>query len=461
MEERIDPEVLKTASVLMVGVLAVFFDTTIVSVALQTLATSLHASVASIQWFTTGYLLALGVSVPLAGWAQARFGGKRVWLFALAVFLVGSMAASLAVGLPALIAARAVQGVGGGLLLPLLQTLIMQQAGGAAMGRTVALISLPIVLGPILGPVVGGAILHWLSWHWLFWVNVPFCVAGWALAWRYLPADRPRGRPRLDLVGLVLLGPGIVGVLLGLSNLSGSGPVVAPLLLGAALLVGFTVHALRAGERALVDLRLLTRQPMASTSAMLFLAGAALYGAMLLLPLYWQRVHGASALTAGLLLIPQGLGNLLSRTLAGRLTDRIGARWVSLGGVAVVGLATVPFALVTNEWLLMAALVVRGAGLGAVMIPLMAAGFIGLKPDDMPHASILSRITQQLGGSFGTALIAVVLDRAAARMPLIDAFDQAFWLTVGFTGLAVLLALTLPTRAPSPAAEPATTSAAV
>src|ERR1700712_5047585 len=205
--DRVDPQVLKVALVLIVGALAVVFDTTIVSVALHSLAAELHTSVDTIQWVSTAYLLALGVTIPLVGWAQQRFGGKRVWLAALLIFLVGSVLCSLAWDAPSLIAFRAVQGIGGGLMLPLMSTLLMQAAGGKSLGSLMSVVSLPTALGPILGPVLGGLILSALDWRWLFWVNVPFCVAGFILALRMLPADKPGRRPKLDVVGLVLLSP--------------------------------------------------------------------------------------------------------------------------------------------------------------------------------------------------------------------------------------------------------------
>ena len=472
-DDRVDPQVLKVALVLVVGGLAVVFDTTIVSIALHTLATQLDTSIATIQWVSTGYLLALGVTIPLAGWAQGRFGGKRVWMFALLVFLAGSIASSLAWSAPSLIAFRAVQGVGGGLMLPLMSTLVMQAAGGRSLGRTMSVVSLPAILGPILGPVLGGMILTWFDWRWLFWVNVPFCVVGFVLAWKLLPADQLAARPRLDLAGFLLLSPGIVGILYGLSNASAAGgfgrlDVLAPMLIGAALLAAFTIHATRFGQRALVDVRLFAHRAVASAAGLLFLSGAALYGAMLLLPLYFQDIRGADALAAGLVLVPQGIGTLLSRSLAGRLTDAIGAKWVSLVGFAIVGAATVPFALATatvSEWVLMAALVVRGFGLGAVTIPLMTAAFIGLDRPEVPHASIITRIAQQIGGSFGVALLAVILDGALANTTggagsPITAFQQAFWWATGFTGLAMLLALALPGRPRTAIEKPTTTAGA-
>src|SRR5215831_19189682 len=314
--EKLDPAVVRTALILVVGGLAVVFDTTIVSVALHTLAVELGTPVTTVQWVSTGYLLALGITVPLSAWGLARFGGKRLWLFALAVFLAGSV-----------IGWRVVQGIGGGLMLPLMTTLIFQAAGGKSLGRLVTYVALPALLGPILGPLIGGAILTHLSWRFMFWVNVPFCVVGILLAWRYLDIDAPTrpgpeaGKPRLDVPGLLLLAPGTSLVLLGLANAGTAAgfahpEVIIPLIAGAALLAAFTGYALRTSH-PLVEVRLLARRPVASSSAVLFFSGFSLYGAMLLMPLYYQDVRGTTALAAGVMLVPQGIGTLLSRTVAG------------------------------------------------------------------------------------------------------------------------------------------------
>lgn len=460
VKEPLDPAVMRIAMAVVVGGIAVIFDTTIVSVALHELGVGLDASVDTIQWVSTAYLLAMFVAIPLAGWAQTRFGGKRLWLGALTLFLFGSVLCACAWDVQSLIFFRVVQGLGGGVMLPLMATLIMQASGGKSMGRLMAAVSLPAALGPILGPVLGGVILHVADWRWLFLVNVPLCIAGFIAAAMVLPSDGPGRHTRLDAVGLALAAPAVIGIVYGLSRVADGGAgqalVVLPVSIGAGLLAAFVLWARRRGEAALIDIRLFSHRPLASSSALMFLGGAALYGAMLLLPLYWQQLRGADALEAGLLLIPQGVGALASRTIAGRLTDTIGPRSVAITGFLVVAAATVPFALAgptTSNWLLGSALVVRGIGLGAVMVPMMSAAYLGLARGEIPHASIITRIAQQLGGSFGVASLAVVLQHAATRHGLSAGFEHAFWWAVGFGVVAAALAFLLPGRSPQEQGE--------
>jgi predicted MFS family arabinose efflux permease len=278
-----------------------------------------------------------------------------------------------------------------------------------------------------------------------------------------LPADPPAPdapRPRLDLVGLVLTAPALAGILLGLSNVHKSGgfgraDVEFPLVGGLVLLAAFVAWALRRAGAALVDVRLLRVRSVGTSSAVLFLTGACMYAAMFLLPLYWQELRGFDVLDAALLLIPQGVGSLLTRVLAGRLTDRIGARVVAVAGFALVALTTVPFAFASpnsSEWWLGAVLLLRGLGLGTVLIPVMTVAFLDIDAGEIPHASMLTRISQQVGGSFGVAVGAVVLQSAiAGGHTATQAFGQAFWWTVGFTVLAALASLLLPGRRTAPA----------
>jgi EmrB/QacA subfamily drug resistance transporter len=323
-------------------------------------------------------------------------------------------------------------------------------------------VTVPIALGPILGPVIGGVILDRLSWQWLFLVNVPIVLAGIALAaWRLPDDSARRTRAKLDVLGLALLAPGLALTLLGLTNIEtgdgiGSAAVLAPLAAGIALVAAFVVWSLRRRERALVQLRLLGRRTLASASLVLWLAGAALFGAMLLLPLYWQTLRGETVLTAALLLIPQGVGSLAARPLAGILLDRIGARALTAIGFALIAIGTVPFAFAdadtSNVWL-SGVLLVRGLGLGTVLIPLMTVSMTGLSHDEIPQATMITRISQQVGGAFGTAVLAVVLtslaDAASSQADAVAAFHATFWVATAVAALALVASLLLPSASAS------------
>jgi EmrB/QacA subfamily drug resistance transporter len=466
-----DPAMRRMIFTLVIGALAAIFDSTIMSVAINSLAGQLHTSLSTIQWVSTAYLLSLAATMPAVGWAQSVLGGKRLWITALGLFLAGSLLCAAAWNVPSLIAFRVVQGVGGGIMMPLMFTLVMQAAEGRGIGKVMSLITVPTALGPIIGPVLGGIILHLGDWRWIFLFNVPFCVVGGYLARRNLLEDGPRpgARPRLDVVGMLLLSPGIAAVIYGLSQLGGSAGVTSlkvalPVTAGLVLLAGYVSWALRRGSNALLNVRLFRHRALASSTVLIILSGAALYGTMLLLPLYWQQVRGESALGAALLLIPQGLGALVSRSLAGRGMDRFGPRPVAIAAFFLTCASTVPFGFVTastSDIALMAVLFLRGVGLGAAMITIMGAAFVGLEREEIPAGSGISRVAQQVGGSAGTAVLAMILQRTStgAHTPaaLASGFGDAFWWAAAFTAAAIPLCLLLPGRtSPEPQPQDAT-----
>lgn len=464
-EAKLPPQVRKALLALIVGGIAAILDSTMVTLALHTLVVRLHSSYGTIAWVTTGYLLAMAVAIPVTGWAESRWGGKRVWMAALVLFVLGSVLSALAWSDTSLIGFRVVQGFAAGLIFPLMQTLGVKAAGGRASSSLIATVSLPLALGPILGPVIGGVILNWLSWRWLFLVNVPVIAIGLVLAWRLLPSDRPgpaAGRARLDVIGLVLLTPALAAILLGLSNLSGDGGighpgVLVPLVAGVALMGAFCAWALAPGDRQpIVDIRLLRLRSLGTAATVLFTAGAALYAAMFLLPLYYQQLRGETVLHAGLLLIPQGAGSLLARFVVSRLVSRLGARLVTIASFLLAAAATVPFAFAgpgTSLWWLGAVLLVRGFGAGTVLVPPMSVAYQDVPLPGVAHASMNTRIAQQVGASFGTAIVAVALQSLLAHGAT-SAFQGAFWWAIGITIAALVPALALPAAgaryAPSP-----------
>ncbi|MGO8686696.1 MAG: MDR family MFS transporter [Candidatus Dormibacteria bacterium] len=460
-KDRLDPALVRLIWILVLGGIAPVLDTTIVNVALATVGRDLHASVAVTQWTITGYLLAMAMAMPITGWATQRLGAKRLWIASLMVFVAGSALSGAAWNIDILIVFRVVQGAAAGIMTPLLITILVQAAGPGRLGRMMAIASLPVVVVPTLGPVVGGLIVTSLSWRWIFYVNVPICAAAIVLAWRAMRTIVPTGeRHPFDLVGLLTLSPGLALLFYGLAQVSGpagfaNAAVVVPIVVGAAFLAAFGVHATRRHDGPLVNVRVLRIPSFAAAAGVFLLAGLSLYGPLLLLGLYYQDIQGKSALITGLLLAPQGIGSLLPRTLAGKLTDRVGPRLVVIPGLALTVVGTLAFGLAgpaPSDWLLSASLVVRGAGLGAVTIAVMAGAFQGVPHREVPDASTMMRIVQQVGGSFGAAVLAVILASQLASHTVLTAasrvaaFDTSFWWAIGLTVLALVPALLLPSR---------------
>jgi EmrB/QacA subfamily drug resistance transporter len=457
-EEQLDRAFLKVAGIVVLGAIAAVLDTTIVSIALATLGRDFDASVTTIQWVTTGYLLALAVVMPLSGWAMDRFGTRRVWLGSLTAFLAGSMLCGIAWSAGALIAFRVLQGFGGGMLMPAAQTIVAQAAGPRRLGRAMALLGIPIQLGPVLGPVVGGLIVTNLSWRWAFYINLPLCLLGLATAYRGLRTSARNPGRRLDVAGFALLSPGLALLVYGFAEVGAHGGVrsaatLVPVVAGASLLLAFGRHALGTRREPLIDLRLFKAPAFAGAAGVMFAGGVSLFGALLLLPLYEQTVRDRSPLEAGLLLAPQGLGTVLGLVVVGRLADRVAPRPMVFTGLAIATIGTLPYALVgphTPELLLGLAQFVRGAGLATAIVPIMSAGFSQLRPEQIPGAATTIRIFQQVGGSLGTAVLAVILERqlrgAHSSAELADGFGTTFTWALGLTLLAVLPALRLPSE---------------
>jgi EmrB/QacA subfamily drug resistance transporter len=447
-------------------------DTTIVNVALDTLGRDLHASLADIQWVLTGYMLSLGAVIPLTGWASRRFGARNVYMVALVLFTGSSMLCGFAGSTSQLILFRVIQGVGGGMLLPIGQMMLAGAAGPQRMGRVMSVVAIPAMLAPILGPTIGGLIVDNTTWRWIFFVNVPIGLLALVLAFRILPrAERTPTEP-LDLRGLVLLALGVPLLTYGLAEIGVTGQfttprVVVPLLAGTGLIAAFALHALRV-QRPLLDLRLYRRTTFAAASAAMFCLSAALFGGMILVPLYWQQIRAQSALDTGLLMAPMGIGMIVMLPLVGRLTDRIGGGPLALAGVVVTTIATVPFAMIgahTSIPALCGATVVRGMGVGLAFMPAMTAAFASLKRSELSDATPQLNVLQRIGGSIGTAVLAVVLQRAliGATTPAeaAGAFGTAFWWSVGLTALAIIPCLVLLRAERAARAEAAVTPVSV
>ena len=474
----LDREILVLGAVVVLGTIMAILDATIVNVAIPTLAIDLHASISTIQWVMTAYLLAFASVIPLTGWASERFGAKRVWIAALLAFMAGSILAGLAWSAGSLIAFRALQGFGGGAIMPVGQTILAHAAGPQRMGRVMSVIGIPMLLAPVFGPVVGGAIVDGASWRWIFFINLPVGVLALLFAQRLLPEAKPRLGTSLDALGLALLSPGLAIFVYGMSTAGsaggfGAGRALAGVGAGLVLLALFVLHARRRGPQALLDLSLFAQRGFATAAATTLLIGIALFGALILLPLYFQLVRGTTPLETGLLLVPQGLGAAVAMPFAGRLTDTIGARIVIPVGIVLALVGAAAYTQVgadTSYVALAAALFVIGLGLGATIMPAMAVAYQSVSREAVSRATAALNMIQRIAASVGTALLAVVLQRALrAKLPdldgglaavgaiaqrrhaevapaLADAFGTAFWVALGLIAVALIPALLLPRR---------------
>jgi EmrB/QacA subfamily drug resistance transporter len=466
-----DPELRRLALVVIAGAIMTVLDTTIVNVAITPLSRSFHSPLPTIQWVLTGYTLALSMTIPLTAWAVERFGGKTMWIASLVIFIAGSVLCGAAWSVPALIAFRILQGVGGGMLLPVGQTMLARKAGPERMGRVMSVIAVPAMLAPVLGPVIGGLILDHLSWRWMFYVNVPICAVALVLAVRLLPADTERRPARIDTVGLLLLSPGLAAVVFGLSRAGQNNTaLLAWVAAGVLAVAAFVVHALRKKDGPLLDLRAFRRRPFSAAVGTLFLYSGALFGLMVVLPVYYQVVRGSSPLEAGLMVAPLGVGAMLTMPISGRLTDKAQPRVLAVAGILVVAVSAIVFAQIgvgTSLVVLAAAAFIAGLGHGLLLPAAMGAAYQGMSKPEVPSATATSNVALRVGSSFGAAALAIVLQISikshisgasgsladAARLRgahdhslLTQAFGQSFWWVVAIVAAALVPALLIPRR---------------
>ncbi|WP_067812869.1 MDR family MFS transporter [Nocardia inohanensis] len=438
--DKIPAHVWRTAGVVVFGAVMGMLDTSLVNIGLHTIGADLNASLATIQWVASGYLLALGVSLTVVGWLARRVGVGRLWVLALAAFTIVSAACAFAPTANWLIALRILQGLAAGLMIPAGQTILGQAAGPQRMGRVMGVVGIAVVGAPALGPTIGGLMLaHW-SWEWLFLINIPLGVIGLALGLRYLPMDRGTATQPLDVAGVVLGGGGVSAVVYGLSEIGEKGSATAlsvwlPILLGLAGIIGFVLRGVRM-TNPLLDLRLFANRAFATANTAGFFAGGSMFGAMVLLPLYFQVLHGDGLIRTGVELIAFGAGGVVMLPLGGRLADRFGGGRVAIAGNLLVAVAFLPFVFLpvnANAALVEVLLFLAGLATGVAAMPLVSAAYASVRREQLPDATAFVNIVQRIGGAVGVAGIAVILSRATA-----SGWDPASGYQLAFAGITAL-----------------------
>jgi EmrB/QacA subfamily drug resistance transporter len=449
--DRLAPGVWKVVCVAAIGSFMALLDATIVNVSLASLATDLNVSLLTIQWVTSGYLLALALMLPLSGWLVDRIGARALYLWCFAAFTLSSTLCGLAWSANSLIAFRILQGMSGGLLAPMAQ-MIVARAAGKHMAQVVGIAALPILLAPLLGPVIAGAILQFSSWRWLFLVNLPVGVLALALAAAFLPNDRDETKPRgLDLAGLVLISPGLVLFLYGSDHLDQSIGLAA--LAASVIMFGLFLRTARLkGDAALIDLRLLQGKGFSASIVAMFMVNGVSFAGQMLIPIYLIRACGLSPSQTGWLLAPLGLGMMCTYPFMGHLTRRFGIRKLAACGALLAFAGTLPLVFLAEHGLvvtvLVAALFIRGVGVSAIGVPSITSGYASVKRQDLPMATTAMNIVQRLGGPTLTTLCATFL---GWRLPVTadlatvsGAFVAAFGLLCALHALLFLATLRLP-----------------
>lgn len=442
------------------GLIMQILDLTILNVALATLGREFDVDAGTLQWVLTGYMISLAVFIPSSGWISDRFGSKRTFQLAVLVFTAASVLCGFATSIGWLIGARILQGVGGGMLVPVGQAMLYRAFPAHERAKASAVLMIPVAAAPALGPVLGGLLVEYATWRWIFFINVPIGALALLFTVLFL-REEVQDRPgRFDLPGFALAGAGLATLLVGLDRGAHEGwsdTGVWGSLVVAAVLIALLVWRELATREPMLDLRLLGHRLFAGGNAALLFITGGMFGVLFLLPLYLQNLRGASALVAGLVLMPQALGLVSMTQLTSHLYARIGPRRLLFTGLSIMGAVSLSFQLVglsTPFWVLGCMMFVQGVGMGTAMIPLQAATFARTAAASMGRATSLFNTSRQVATAAGVAVLATVLvsrrqteiaalgpaaSAAGRAQAQLDAYHAAFLAAVGFAVLGLLV----------------------
>jgi len=450
------------AIVFVFGMFMDLMDSTVVNVALPRLSADFHASTAAVEWTVTGYLLSLAVFIPGAGFLSDRFGTKRVFLTAMGIFVACSALCGQAHSIEQLIIFRFLQGVGGGMMTPVSTAILSREFPGEERAKASAIIAIPVVGAPLMGPIVGGWLVQYASWRWIFYLNLPIGLFGLLLGLKVLREHRePYAQGRFDLAGLITGGAGAAMVLYALAEAATSnwisGTVLGWGLGGLAVLAVFVFIELRV-QTPVLDLHLFRQRLFRLGNSATVGSFSAFSAFIFLLPLFLQELQGRSAFSAGLLQAPSALGTAISLPLASRFYSRIGPRRMLMAGFGLSALFMAPFAALsvdTPGWVVIALLVLRGLPFAFAMVAVQTIVYGPLDGAKQGAASSIYNTGRQVAASFGVALAATILvsrtnahntthalpGSAAYTHAFMLAFHEAFILPAVLLGCSFVVAL--------------------
>lgn len=412
----------KVLGVVVFGIFMIILDTTVVNVAFPTLRDEFHASLSTSQWIVSLYVLALGITTPLAGYLSDRFGSKRMYLTGLALFAAGSLGSALSPSIWSLLATRAVQGIGGGISLPLGTAMLFDAFPPNEQGYALGLYGIALLVAPALGPILGGFLVDRDLWRWIFFINVPIGATGVALGSVMLRERRSDRHVRPDPLGLVLSIIGFGSILYAASIAADAGWLAAPVIvagvIGPVALAAFVVVELRVARDPLLEFELFSNGVFLNATLVGWVTVMALFGAEFLMPIYLQMVRGRTAFDTGLILLPLAATAAVTTPIAGRIYDRVGPRPIVVVGFSVLAINTWQLSRLTGStsiaWIVIL-MAMRGFALGNTVQSTFVTALGTVRRTNVARGSSLINSTRFVVQSVAVAVFASVV--ASAQSP--------------------------------------------
>lgn len=465
--------ILPSLLAIIVGMIMVILDSTAVNVAVPNLVQYFDTDLKTVQWAITGYTLALAAVIPLAGYMTDRFGSKQVFLTTIAMFVLGSVLCSVAQTSGQLVLFRVIQGLGGGMVAPIGMAMVFRLAPVERRGSIMGMLGIPMLLAPALGPILAGYLVEYVSWHWIFLINLPIGIVGIILGLKYLPVTEKKGRAHLDIFGILLAPLAFSMLAYGVNQGGGeswtsTGALVGLSVGGVALVLFVIVELLQ--KHPLLELRVFRSSDFTRGIILSWVTQAALFGSMLFVPLYLQQIRNYTPLETGLILLPQALASGVGMPLGGRLFDKIGARPLVFVGLSIISTALFLLSGVTVDTslpLIILSLVMMGLGMGLSMMPVNTHVLNSAPREWVNRVTPLTAAAQQVVVSFAvagmtgylTSQITVHMGKmTAGSNPLaaaVQGFGDVFFLSgcIAVAGVVLSLILRRPKTAgaaPSP-----------
>ncbi|GAA3320062.1 DHA2 family efflux MFS transporter permease subunit [Arthrobacter ramosus] len=446
--DRMSRESVTVIVTLLVATFVVILNETIMNVALQRLMTDLNVDAPTVQWLSTGFMLTMAVVIPTTGFILQRLTTRAAFLLAIGLFSSGTLLAALAPGFGVLLLARIVQAGGTAIMLPLLMTTILTLVPLSRRGAVMGNVTIAISVAPALGPTVSGIILDHFSWRFMFVFVLPVALLAMGIGAKFLTNVGERGSVRLDFASVVLTVPAFGGLVYGLSQIGGHGGAtavpIAALVIGVLCMVAFVFRQLKLqkSDAPLLDLRAFNFRMFTVSVLLMVVAMMALFGGVILLPLYLQNVLHLQPMETGLALLPGGLAMGLLGPVVGRLFDKIGPLPLTVTGSIVLVLTLWQFSMLTADshlWWVVVLYAVLSLGLALLFTPAFTTGLNPLPPHLYSHGSAIMSTLQQVAGAAGTALLVSIFAVVSAASGLVAGMQAAFLTATLIAVVAVVL----------------------